>query len=82
MLAAAARENIRTWRFLSHKPTSFEATFQFHITDPASCDYENGTTMLKLPTLVEINVNAIQTCDPASHSSRIVKKQDNGLPSR
>jgi len=74
MLAAAAKENVSTWKFLSHTPTWFEVTFQFHISEPASCGYENGTTTLKLPTLVEINVNVLQTCDPSSHVSKIIKK--------
>jgi TonB family protein len=66
MLAAAAKKNVDTWRLLPNKPMSFEVTFQFHLTEPASCYLENGTTTLKLPTSVEISVNAIQTCDPAA----------------
>lgn len=74
MLVSDARGNIATWRFKSHKPTTFETTFQYRIVEPARCYYENGTATLKLPTLVEISVNGLQTCDPAATTHKILKR--------
>jgi Gram-negative bacterial TonB protein C-terminal len=60
LLAKAAEENIKTWQFERHKPTTFEATFTYKLL-PATCDakgncngVENDEVLLHLPTNVEI----------------------------
>jgi TonB family protein len=66
MLVPSVRENVATWRFTPHQPITFETTFIFRIEDPASCEFENAALTVKLPTLVDIKVNSLETCDPAS----------------
>ncbi len=69
MLAKAAQENVRTWVFLKHEPTSFETHFSYKLTESASCDPEmpdNGRVLLELPNRVEITAPARwqYECDP------------------
>jgi hypothetical protein len=66
MLAKAAEENILTWKFLEHKPTTFMTTFEYVIEEPAICEWSNGTSVLKLPLEARISTNALETCDPAA----------------
>lgn len=69
MLARAAQENIRTWKFQEHKPTSFEATFRYKfLPDGPGCasdlDTNDATVFLKLPNEAEITARALNRCDP------------------
>jgi hypothetical protein len=69
MLARAAQENIRTWKFQEHKPTSFEATFRYRfLPDGPACagdaDTNDATVVLKLPNEAEITARALSRCDP------------------
>jgi Gram-negative bacterial TonB protein C-terminal len=71
MLAQAAEENIKTWRFDKHDPTTFETTFRYRLL-PSKCDskcncdsVEKGSVHLQLPTNVEISAKEIMVCDPA-----------------
>lgn len=71
MLAQAAKENIETWRFDRHSPTTFETTFRYRLL-PSQCDsecncdsLEKGSVQLKLPTDVEVTAKELLTCDPA-----------------
>ena len=70
MLVKAAAENVKTWEFEQHKPTSFEVLFRFRLL-PSTCDSEcNCSTVeppsvvLRLPTEVEITAPTLMTCDP------------------
>jgi hypothetical protein len=65
MLSQAAQENVMTWKFEEHTPTTFEATFRYKIVPQAECEMDNGTVLLRLPTEVEVTAKAWQTCDPA-----------------
>lgn len=75
MLAQAAQENVKTWEFEEHSPTTFEATFRYKILPQSECDMDNGTVLLRLPTEVEVSAKGVQTCDPAvsprSHFGKI-----------
>jgi Gram-negative bacterial TonB protein C-terminal len=69
MLARAAQENINTWKFQEHKPTSFEATFRYKfLPDGPACaddaDTNDATVLLKLPSEAEITARALNRCDP------------------
>ena len=66
MLANAAKENIRTWRFAKHKPTTFVTTFEYRIDEPSQCEFTNGTAVVHMPLEVRINANGIMTCDPSA----------------
>jgi|ERR1700733_5081074 hypothetical protein len=68
MLVKAAQENVKTWEFEEHNPTTFEATFRYKILPQSECDIDNGTVLLRLPTEVEVSAKGVQTCDPAVES--------------
>jgi hypothetical protein len=71
MLVKAAKENVGTWQFEQHTPTSFETTFRYRLFD-SKCDsqcncggVEKRTALLRLPTEVEVSAETLMTCDPA-----------------
>jgi hypothetical protein len=64
MLAQAARENLATWRFLEHRPTSFRVTFHYKLLPAAKCYMDSGTVVLRMPTEVEVTASSVMTCDP------------------
>jgi len=68
MLAKAAQENVKTWKFEPHEPTSFPTLFAYHLLAEPNCETNksgNGEIHLKLPTRVEITTNARGACyDP------------------
>jgi TonB family protein len=68
MLARAAQDNVRTWKFEPHEPTSFSTLFAYHLLAEPNCKTDksgNGEVHLKLPTQVEIATNARGACyDP------------------
>ncbi len=66
MLVKFAKENILTWEFTVHKPTTFVTTFEYIIEEPAQCDYSNDALTLKLPLEVRIIVKGLKTCDPSA----------------
>jgi hypothetical protein len=71
MLAKAAQENVKTWEFEEHSPTTFEVTFRYKILPQSECDIDNGTVLLRLPTEVEVSAKGVQTCDPAVESKAL-----------
>jgi len=65
MLARAAQDNIRTWRFTKHEPTSFVTKFTFDLQPDCDSTNENGDVALKLPAEVIISVpRKSWECDP------------------
>jgi hypothetical protein len=66
MLVKFAEENIRTWEFTDHKPTTFVTTFEYVIEEPAECYFSNSVAVLKLPLEVRISTKGLKTCDPAA----------------
>ena len=64
MLVKFAKENIVSWKFTEHKPTTFVTTFEYLIDEPAQCDYSNAILILNLPLEVRISVKGLKTCDP------------------
>jgi TonB family protein len=76
MLAQAAKENVKTWQFEQHSPTTFEATFRYRLL-PSKCDsecncdsLEKGTVLLRLPAEVEVSAKELLICDPAAENKR------------
>ena len=63
-LVPAAEENVRTWQFKEHNPTTFVATFRYKMLPESECEMDNGTVLLRLPTEVEVSAKGVQTCDP------------------
>lgn len=70
MLMQAAKENIRTWQFEDHKPTTFLATFEYHIEEPAECSVGRDAIVLRMPMDVRVSARAVHTCDPAIENKR------------
>ena len=71
LLVRAAKENVRTWQFEPHTPTSFEVTFHYRLLTP-ECDSEchchtaeRESVLLQLPTNVELSAKMPAICDPA-----------------
>jgi TonB family protein len=60
MLAKAAQDNVRTWKFKPHDPTSFSTLFAYRLRAEPNCKTDksgNGEVHLNLPTQVEIITN-------------------------
>jgi hypothetical protein len=70
MLAQAAEDNIRTWRFEEHKPATFVVTFRYTIEEPPECDFGNATVLLHMPSEVQVHAKGWHTCDPAEAQHR------------
>jgi Gram-negative bacterial TonB protein C-terminal len=64
MLAKAAADNVRTWEFSQHKPTTFKVKFNYRILPESGCYVDNSVVMLRLPTEVEVSTKGVHTCDP------------------
>ena len=70
MLAQAAKENVKTWRFDRHSPTTFKATFRYILLpsrcgSECNCDsLEGGSVQLKLPIDIVVTAKELLTCDP------------------
>jgi len=52
LLAPAAEENVRTWRFAAHEPTSFRVTYRYRLVAAGTGD--GPALILKLPASVEV----------------------------
>ncbi|HXL23019.1 MAG TPA: energy transducer TonB [Candidatus Dormibacteraeota bacterium] len=71
MLVQAARENMKTWEFEPHSPTSFEVTFHYKLLLPkcdseCRCDTEEKeSVLLQLPTNADVSAKVPAICDPA-----------------
>jgi Gram-negative bacterial TonB protein C-terminal len=64
MLATAAADNVRTWEFNQHKPTTFGVRFSYRFLHESGCYVDNSVVMLRLPTEVEVSTKRVHTCDP------------------
>ena len=76
MLAQAAQDNVKTWQFEPHTPTTFETTFRYKLL-PSKCDaecncdsVEKPSVLLQLPSDVEVNAKELMVCDSASNKPR------------
>jgi TonB family protein len=79
ILAKAATENVKTWEFKPHAPTTFEVSFHYRLFVPdcdseCNCDRgERGETesvLLHLPTDADVSAPTLLTCDPAEEISQ------------
>jgi hypothetical protein len=66
MLVRFAENNLKTWKFAEHKPTTFVTTFEYVIEETSYCGYQNGNVNLYLPSEVRITASGVKTCDPAT----------------
>ena len=57
VLRDAAEQNVRTWRFYGHTPTSFEVSFVYRLGKSEVEGWSNSKVVLEFPTKVEITTN-------------------------
>lgn len=76
LLVDAATENVKTWQFAPHAPTTFETAFHYRLLD-VKCDsqckcesLENEAVVLQLPSSIEVSAPGIMLCDPAVETGR------------
>ncbi len=76
LLVKAAMENLNTWQFEPHPPTTFETTFRYRLLD-VKCDsqckcesVEKKSIVLQLPTNVEVSAAVVMLCDPTAEIRR------------
>lgn len=77
LLVIQAKENVKTWEFAQHQPTTFEIRFNYKLFTPCEplCECSGDkqeSVVLRLPTDVELNAPAVIICDP---SESIEKKK-------
>jgi hypothetical protein len=65
LLGAAAEENVRTWQFATHDPTTFTVTYRYKLDPNLKGNPNNPTIVLKLPTEVEISTLPMPPLDAA-----------------
>ncbi len=65
MLVKFVKENVLTWEFTKHNPTTFVTTFEYVLEGPDQCSYSNGVSVLRLPLEARISAHGLKTCDPA-----------------
>ena len=66
VLAGAAMDNVKTWRFRWHERTTFETVFRYKLLPEWACDAENPTVVLHLPHEIEVTAKGMKTCDSFS----------------
>lgn len=74
MLVGGAKENILTWEFEDHLPTTFVTVFKYDIQEPARCELGNAIAVLHIPEEVRISANGVKTCDPAKKIQSSAKR--------
>jgi len=69
LLAAAAEENARTWRFAVHTPISFTVTYRYKLDAKLNDNPNNPTIVLRLPTEVEISSAPLPLLDTSGRAN-------------
>jgi hypothetical protein len=62
LLVVASEENVRTWQFTKHDPTSFTVTYKYRI--DAKADPNNPTVTLRFPSEVDVSIAPLILSDP------------------
>ena len=66
---AAAEENIRTWQFERHQPTTFVTVFRYKLLSESQCFTDAPTVVLHLPTEVEVTSKGLAICEDLAPSA-------------
>ena len=69
LLAAAAEENVRTWQFSLHEPTTFTVTYSYKLLTEWKGDL-NPVVVLRFPTDVEVSTTRFHTVDMPAEIKR------------
>ena len=70
ILFTAAEENVRTWRFEPHQPTTFVAVFRYKLLPDSLCFKDVPTVVLHLPTEVQVTSRGFAICEDLSTSGK------------
>ena len=70
ILFAAAEENVRTWRFEPHQPTTFVAVFTYKLLSDSLCFKDAPKVVLHLPTEVQVTSRGFAICEDLSTSGK------------
>jgi TonB-like protein len=65
LLAVPAQDNVKTWQFSPHDPTTFVVTYRYKLVAQAKGDTSIPSVLLRLPTDVEVSAMPRETVDPA-----------------
>ncbi len=68
LLAGAAEENVRTWQFSKHDPTSFTVTYRYRL--DANADPNNPAVTLRFPTEVQVSAAPLIISDPPAETKK------------
>jgi hypothetical protein len=79
LLAEAASDNLRTWRFAKHTPTTFVVTFEYQLVEQSQCGLDKATVEMDLPVHVRVAAHAVGSCDPTT-AFRASTPRPNGCP--
>jgi hypothetical protein len=71
LLARLASDNVKTWLFKPHAPTSFDVTFHYKLLRPTKCDSNCNCefpgkegVLLQLPAQVDLSAKIPMACSP------------------
>ncbi|HJU84173.1 MAG TPA: energy transducer TonB [Holophagaceae bacterium] len=64
MLVRAAQENVKTWKFRKHDPTSFAVSFQYILMPESGTELGTCEITMHFPSEVVIKAMHIHTSDP------------------
>ena len=68
LLAVAAEENARTWKFAKHLPTSFTLTYRYKIDPEGNPNYP--LVVLRFPAEIEVTTAPLVLSDPPAELRR------------
>jgi hypothetical protein len=63
LLATAAEENLRSWRFASHEPITFDVTYRYKLDGEYDGYNDNPVVLFRLPTEIEIATTLLPPLD-------------------
>lgn len=59
-----AAQNVRTWVFREHRPTTFEVEFRYVLEGDSECEETSPKMiLLRLPHAVELHASPLKTCE-------------------
>ncbi len=63
LLAASAEDNVRTWHFAVHEPTTFTVTYRYTLQTKWKSDPNNPIVVMDFPNEVQISAIRFHTAD-------------------
>jgi len=63
LLATSAEDNVRTWQFAVHEPTTFTVTYRYTLQTKWKSDPNNPVVVMHFPNEVQISAVRFHTAD-------------------